>query len=414
MLDRYKQVCVIIGASHAGVYAAFALRKEGWEGKIILIDRDPNLPYHRPPLSKKFLVNGGEIEKFALKPLNSYHKAEIQLELGKNVQSVNGQEKHILLGDGNKLSYDKLILATGADAFVPPIPGLEVGKQIFTLRSAEDVKEILNGLAHCRQKQIAVVGGGFIGLEIAASLSQMGAQVCLIERELRLLSRVSCPEISDWFENFHAEKGVSIELGKELKHVKRSGDTFVLECKDGTEFSAEMIVVGVGVKVNLTLAKSAGLDTANGISVNGFMQTSIQDIYAIGDCSWHKNEAYGDMMRLESVQNAVEQAKIAASHICGNDKKLSNIPWFWSDQFDAKLQMVGLTTAYDKLCVRKESNSNSLSVWYFKGEKLIAVHAINHPKAYVLGTKFIKDGSILDQNKLQNPQIDLKPDLILA
>lgn len=414
MQENKKAACLIIGASHAGVNAAFALRKEGWEGEILLLDQEPHLPYHRPPLSKKYMTEEAGIEKYALKPRSSYEKSDIQLRMGKKATQIKPDQKQVILEDGKKLRYDKLILATGGKPFVPPISGLKETANVFTLRKAQDVQQILDALSKTNKQRVAIIGGGFIGLEIAASLSKMGAKVSLLEREKRLLSRVTSEAISNWFQHIHQNHGVEVLLGKELGEVKADANALELSCSDGTKLGADLVVVGVGIRPDTRLAEEAGLEVGNGIHTNAFMQTSEKDIYAIGDCTWHKNVAYETKMRLESVQNAVEQGKVAAAHIAGKERPLNNIPWFWSDQYDAKLQMVGLPDGYDDLIVRKEKSPDSISVWFFKGEKPIAVHAINHPKAYILGMRFVKQGDPLDKAKLQNPDEELKPDKLLA
>ncbi len=356
--------CVIIGASHAGVNAAFALRKEGWQGEIQLLDQDPHLPYHRPPLSKKYLTDEAGIEKYSLKPWKSYEKEQIQLGLGKQIVRINRAAQQVLVEDGEVYLYDKLMIDTGGKAIVPPIKGLE-GEGVFTLRHAQDAVAIKDNLLLTDSKEVAIIGGGFIGLELAASLTQLGAQVTLIEREDRVLSRVTTPEISDWFQRLHTDRGVNLLTAMELQAVTRIESGFRLVGFAGEIGKAEMIVVGVGIKANQAIAQAAGLQVGNGVEVNAFMQSSDPNIYAIGDCSWHVNQAYAHRMRLESVQNAVEQAKVAAAHICGKDNPLHNIPWFWSDQFDAKLQMVGLTEGADQVCVRTEIEKEALSAWYF-------------------------------------------------
>lgn len=413
-MNHILSTCVIIGASHAGVQAAFSLRKEGWEGEILLFDQDPNLPYHRPPLSKKYLTEELAIEKNALKPLKSYEKEQIQLFLGKRVVRLDPAQKQIYLSDGTKFSYDKLILAVGGVPYIPPIPGLQAARHVFTLRHAQDADQILQQVAQSDPLSVLVIGGGFIGLEIAASLIHMNHAVTVVERASRILSRVTAPEISAWLHELHTARGVTIARQKEIKQVKKLADQYLLEADDGESFIADIIIIGVGIRISQTLAKQAGLAVSNGIEVNAHLQTSDPDIYAIGDCSWHPNAAYGTYMRLESVPNAVDQAKCAAAHICGKQAVFQAIPWFWSDQFDAKLQMVGLSDAATHIHVRREKHSAAISVWFFQNKHLIAVHAINHPRAYVLGTKLIKTQALIDPRKLIDPEVELTPTNLIA
>lgn len=402
-----NQTCIIIGASHAGVNCAFSLRKEGWEGKIVLFDADPNLPYHRPPLSKAFLVEDKAIEEYALKSEESYRKSNIDLRLGVKIDKID-QPKQQVEFQGKSLFYDKLVIATGAQAFLPPIDGLEKVPNVFPLRNMKDAQNIRQALDHTKQKRVVVIGGGYIGLEIAASLRKLGASVSLIEREQRLLSRVAVPELSHFFQQLHETHGVKIYTAKQVSKIDEKGNIIVLQCADGTQFEADIIVVGVGIRLNLTLVQNTRIDIKNGIVVDESCCTSDQNLYAIGDCSYHYNIHYDRHLRLESVQNAVDQAKVAAASICGKNATYDRIPWFWSDQYNVKWQMVGLSEGFTEMLVREEDNGKK-SFWYFKGEELLAVDAINSPKAYILGMKFIKQRKIICKRSLINPLIGLKP-----
>ena len=402
-----EQICVVIGASHAGIHLAFALRNEGWLGRIILYDTDPELPYHRPPLSKAYLTSDGGIEKFLLKPAESYEKERIELQLGKTVVSINRSERHICLKDDTIQSYDKLVFATGARPFIPPIQGIENAKNIFPLRTAQDVNDIRHFLQSSSKKQVVIIGGGYIGLEIAASLKKLDAQVTILEREERILARVTAPEMSAFFQNLHTQNGVNVFTNKNVASIEVVDGLNKVHCTEGSVFEAEMIIVGVGIKVNLELAQAIGLTIENGIKVDETARTSDEHIFAIGDCTAHFNPHYGRFIRLESVQNAVDQAKVAAAAICGKSPIYNTIPWFWSDQYDIKLQIVGLSTGYDYALLRKEEEKK-FSVWYFQGDELLAVDAINNAKAYVLGTKFIKDRVKINKESLLDVNIPLK------
>jgi len=410
-----NKICVVIGASHAGVNFAFALRREGWEGEIILYDADPILPYHRPPLSKAYLTSDDGIEKNLLKSAESYEKEGITLKLGVKVSSINRRKKHIVLNDGTEQSYDKLVLATGARPIMPPIPGLMSSNKIFPLRTAADVANIRTCLAESENKRVVVIGGGYIGLETAASLIKLGASVTVLEREERILARVTAPEMSAFFQNLHAENGVDIFTQKNVIAIETNNEEKLVKCDDGVSYTANIIIVGVGIHVNTEMAASAGLTIENGIKVDETAKTVDDDIYAIGDCTFHYNPHYDRFVRLESVQNAVDQAKVAAFAICGNETRYDTIPWFWSDQFDVKLQMVGLSQGYDQVILRKEAdNEKCFSVWYFKVDHLLAVDAVNNAKAYVYGTKFIKSGDKIDKAKLEDPEVEFNPINLLA
>ncbi|WP_109831882.1 NAD(P)/FAD-dependent oxidoreductase [Reichenbachiella versicolor] len=408
------QTCVIIGASHAGVNFAFALRKEGWEGDIIIYDVDPVLPYHRPPLSKAYLTSDDGIEKNLLKSAESYEKESITLKLGSWVESIDREAKKVSLKDGEKQHYDKLVIATGARPIIPPIEGLADAQNVYPLRTAADVTNIRQAINEGAQKAV-IIGAGYIGLEIAASMKKLGADVTVIEREDRVLARVTSPEMSSFFETLHADNGVKIEVGKTVNKIKAGDSGNLVITNDDKEYKADVIVVGVGIKVNTELAKEAGIEIDNGIKVDSSARTSDPHIYAIGDCTYHHNPHYNRYVRLESVQNAVDQAKIAAASICGKEVKYDAIPWFWSDQFDVKLQMVGLAEGYDEILIREENTEGyKFSTWYFKGDELLAVDAVNNAKAYVVGTKFIKDQKVIDKTKLVDSSIDFKPANLLA
>ena len=409
-----SQVCVVIGASHAGVNFAFNLRREGWEGDIILYDVDTEFPYHRPPLSKAYLNSEQGTGQSLLFPKENYATDNITLKLGISVVSINRANKSILLSDGSVQSYDKLVIATGARPFIPPIKGIDSATNIFPMRTAEDAVNIRKTFNKSIKKRVVVIGGGYIGLETAASLKKLGANVVVLEREERILARVTAPVMSNFFAQLHNKKGVKVLTGKNVVAIEQQNDCNMVVCDDDTHFEADLIVVGVGIKVNTELAQGAGLDIENGIKVNEAARTNDENIYAIGDCTYHYNPHYDCFLRLESVQNAVDQGKVAAAAICGQSVSYDAIPWFWSDQFDVKLQMVGISKGYDDIVVRNEDAENSFSAWYFKDEKLLAVDAVNFAKAYVLGTRFIKSGQKLDKSKLKDITIPFKPDSFLA
>jgi len=402
-----NKTCVIIGASHAGVNFAFALRKEGWVGKIILFDKDETIPYHRPPLSKKYLELEDSNQNNLLKPLESYEKDNITLSLGKEVSKIDKENKFIALSDGTSQNYDVLVLATGARAFVPPIPGIKEAKNIFTLRNANDVAGIREAFHASKDKKVVVIGGGYIGLETAASLKKLGADVTVLEREERILARVTTPELSNFFTNLHQSNCVDIQVNKGVTEIKTKNGQNTVLCVDGTSYDADIIIVGVGIRVNTELASEAGVKINNGIEVDTATKTSEESIYAIGDCTYHYNTIYDTQVRLESVQNAVDQAKVAAANICGKETEYNTLPWFWSDQYDIKLQIVGLSQGFDNSVVRTESYKK-FSIWYFKGERLLAVDSINNGKSYVLGTKFIKAQAMIDKEVLADPTSNLK------
>ena len=404
-----NKICVVIGASHAGVNFAFALRKEGWEGDIILFDRDPEFPYHRPPLSKAYLTSEEGTQQDLLFPKQNYETDKITLKLGKTISSINRKEKSITVSDGLVQKYDKLVLTTGARPFIPPIKGLNSAKNVFAMRTAEDALNIRKSLNKDRNK-VVIIGGGYIGLETAASLSKLNASVTVLEREERVLSRVTAPEMSTYFKELHHKHGVSVLSNKNVTSVDFNNGINEVQCDDNSSYKADIIIVGVGIKVNTELAEEAGLEIENGIKVDANCKTNDPNIYALGDCTFHFNPHYKKYIRLESVQNAVDQAKIAAKSICGEAVAYDSIPWFWSDQYDVKLQMVGLSQGYNQTIKRIETDrDNCQSVWYFKDDELLAVDAINNAKAYMLGTRFIQKNQKIDKLKLSDVSIAITP-----
>jgi len=404
-----NKTCVVIGASHAGVNFAFALRKEGWGGVIILFDSTSELPYHRPPLSKAYLTNETEAALDTLFPKQNYDTDNITLKLGEQVTGINREEKHINLANGTVEHYDKLVIATGARPFMPPIKGLDNAENCFPMRTAKDTENIRKALGKTKQK-VVIIGGGYIGLETAASLKKLGAEVTVLERETRVLSRVTAPEMSRFFTDLHHKHNVSVLSNKNVIEIKTANNINTIICDDNTSYDADCIVVGVGIQVNTELAKEAGLIIENGVKVNAEARTNDEDIYAIGDCTFHFNPHYKRYLRLESVQNAVDQAKIAAKSICGESVTYDTIPWFWSDQYDVKLQMVGLSEGYTETITRVEPDRDQCqSIWYFKNDELLAVDAVNNAKAYMLGTRFIKNNQLINKSKLADVSIPIKP-----
>ena len=408
-------VCVVIGASHGGVNFAFSLRKEGWQGRILLFDSDTTLPYHRPPLSKAYLSQDDSGELNLLKSADSYEKQKIELHFGQTITAINRQSKTLSLSNGEQQAYDVLLMATGARALIPPIEGLAEAKHAYPLRTAADVSHIRHAIQSCELKRVVIIGGGYIGLETAASLRKLGAQVTVLEREERILARVTAPYMSAYFQDLHQQQGVKVLTQKNVLSIFTEMQLNMVVCTDGREYAADLIVIGVGIRINHELAQDAALDIDNGIVVNEQAQTSDPSIYAIGDCANHFNPHYQRRIRLESVQNAVDQAKVAAAAICGKSPEYDTIPWFWSDQYDIKLQMVGLSQGYNDVLVRHEpGESAKFSVWYFQDQHLLALDAVNCAKAYVLATKCIKNQQVINKTNLLDTQQSLSAEMLLA
>ena len=401
-----SQRVIIIGASHAAAQTSVSLRQAGWTGDITVIGDEAVLPYHRPPLSKDFLSGQKAIEDILIRPAESYAAAEIVMKLGSRVGAINRVDKTVRTDDGETLSYDKLVLTTGARIRRLPVPGEDLDN-VFYLRDTADVLAIKQKAETA--KTAIIIGGGYIGLETAASLRKQGLDVTVLEAMPRILQRVTAPELSTFYKRVHTEEGVKILENVIAAEIQDSNDGLnVLTSCDQT-LSADMVIIGIGVIPNVELAEVAGLTIGNGIEVNEFCQTSDPDIYAAGDVTWHYNIIYDKHIRLESVPNATEQGKVVASHIAGKPKPYNSLPWFWSDQFDLKLQIAGLSTGYDEVVVRGDiETGRSFAAYYFSKGHFIAVDAVNAPRDFMFGKMSLTKGVNLDPTLLSNLEINLK------
>ncbi len=405
-----SKICIIIGASHGGSQAALSLRQMGWEGKIILIGAEKDLPYHRPPLSKDYLAGRKNFEQILLRPQAAYEKADIDLRLGVTVTAIDRAHKTVMTAHGEKISYDNLVLATGACVRALPVPGAEL-ENVFYLRNAEDARAIQGQIRQGRRA--VIIGGGYIGLEMAASLRGSGMAVTVLEAMDRILQRVTAPEVSRFFKRIHEEEGVEISETVTASAIEQNSNDLSVLTEKGARYPADMVIIGIGVLPALDLAKGAGLALEDGIVVNEYCQSSDPDIYAVGDVTWHKSALYGRFMRLESVPNATEQAKIFAAHLTGKPKPYSALPWFWSDQYDLKLQIAGLSHGYDNLVIRGDiETSRKFAAFYFLENRLLAVDAVNDPQSFMMTKTVLSQGKNLDRQKIAVPDSDLKQAII--
>lgn len=397
---------VIIGASHAAAQTCVSLRQGGWDGAITVIGDEPVLPYHRPPLSKDFLSGQKSLNDILIRPQEAYESANIEMKLGVTVQAIQRADKTILTDSGEKIAYDKLVLATGARVRRLPIEGENLNG-VFYLRDSKDVlgiKEKVEG-----SKSAIIIGGGYIGLETAASLRKKGLNVTVLEAMPRVLQRVTAPELSRFYRRIHTEEGVDILENVMASRISSTKDGLCVSTTCARELESDMVIIGIGVVPNVELASAAGLQTGNGIEVNAYCQTTDPDIYAVGDVTWHYNPIYDRHIRLESVPNATEQGKVAALHINGTNKPYSSLPWFWSDQYDLKLQIAGLSTGYDEVIIRGDiETGRSFAAFYFENRQFIAVDAINAPRDFMFGKMSLTKGVNLDKAKLQDLDIALK------
>ena len=395
----------IAGAGHAAGQVVATLRQKKFDGKILLIGEEPWLPYQRPPLSKKFLAGELPAERLHFKPENFYDDPGIAVRLDTRIAAVDCGGKSLRTADGETLAYDKLVFATGARPRLLNLPGVDLDG-IHYLRTIDDVTGIRSQLT--KGARLAIVGAGYIGLEVAAVASQLGADVTVIEMEDRVMSRVVSPQISEFYQREHSSHGVTLMLSTGISGFSGDGKVAAVNLTNGDQVATDLVVIGIGVVPNTELASDAGLDVDNGIVVDDHCQTSDSDIFAVGDCTQHPNDILGYRLRLESVHNALEQAKTAASNICGDDSRYADVPWFWSDQYDLKLQIAGLSQGYDQTIVRGDPDSRTFSCLYLRDGQLIAVDAVNSPKDFMQSKALIAAHAVIDPDLLADPENELK------
>lgn len=397
---------VIIGAGHAGGTAAALLRQYGHAGAITLVGSEPIPPYQRPPLSKAWLKGEADADSLALKPLEFYAEHNIDFRPNISALAINRGAKTVSLSDGTELGYDALILATGARAIKLPVEGADL-QGILELRTAADAEALKAVLGP--GKTIAIVGGGYIGLEAAASSRALGAEAVVLEREPRLLARVACEELSTFFQKYHEAHGVKFELGAGVVGFEgKDGKVTGVKLADGRVIPCDIALVGVGVHPNDELAKEAGLDTARGVVVDLEARTSDPSIFAIGDVAHRPMPIYDRMFRMESVPNALEQAKQAACAITGRPAPAGEVPWQWSDQYDLKLQIAGYAFDVDRILLRGDPASGKFAVFHLKGDKVQSVEAINSPPEFMMGRQLIGNRKSVNIDKLADPTVSMK------
>ena len=399
------ETIAIVGAGHAAGQAIATLRQKKFDGRIVLIGDEPYLPYQRPPLSKKYLAGELAAERLYVKPAAFYDDAQIELRLNTRVSNIDRSARRLTTIDDGEFAYDKLILALGSRVRKLQVEGSEL-EGIHYLRGIADVDAIRT--AASTGKRVVIVGAGYIGLEVAAVCRQRGLDVTVIEMADRVMSRVVSPQVSDFYQETHASHGVKLLLSTGLSSFHGDGKVRSVITSDGQTLAADFVVIGVGILPNVELAESAGLEVDDGIVVDDQCQTSDADIYAVGDCTSHPNAIYDTQLRLESVHNALEQAKTAASNICGVETHYSQVPWFWSDQYDLKLQIAGLSQGYDRAILRGDPESASFSCLYLKDGILIAVDAINAPKDFLQSKVLIAERARIEPKRLANADVALK------
>lgn len=385
---------VIIGAGQAGVQTAESLRAGGFTGPITMLGDEPYGPYHRPPLSKAWLAGEMDAVQLVMRAPEMLARKNITLRTDTTVVAIDRAAKHVRLADGSTLPYVGLVLATGSTPRALPLPGAQA-QGVLALRSRDDASAIAERLALCQERQlpVVVIGGGFIGLEVAATARKKGLAVTVLEAAPRLLGRVLAPVLSDWYAELHRSHGVQLQLGAQITALEADaqGQVSGVRMADGSLVPAGLVVVGIGVVANEQLAVAAGLECERGIVVDACSRTSDPAIVAAGDCAVRRLPN-GNLLRLESVQNATEQAKSAAAALLGQERPFTATPWFWSDQYDKKLQMAGLSTGADRWSVRGDLSSGSFSVYHFQGERLLAVDSVNASKDHLQARKLLDAG----------------------
>lgn len=397
---------VIVGAGHAGGTAAALLRQYGHTGPIHLLGEEPVAPYQRPPLSKAWLKGEADADSLALRPLEFYGEHDIEFRPGVRVNALHRSGKVVALEGGGDLAYDFLILAMGARAIPLAAPGADLDDVLF-LRTAADAEQLKSRLGP--GVRVAVIGAGYIGLEVAASSRALGAEVVVFERESRLLARVACPPLSDFFQRYHERHGVAFELGAQVIAIDgEAGRMSGVTLADGRTVACDVVVVGIGAQPNDDLAAEAGLETRRGVVVDLDARTGDPSVFAIGDVSLRPMPIYDRMFRMESVPNALEQAKQAASAITGRPRPAGECPWQWSDQYDLKLQIAGYAFDADETLLRGNPDTGRFAVFHLKGDLVQSVEAINAPPEFMMGKQLILSRRPVSKTKLADPLVSMK------
>ena len=398
---------VIIGAGQAGGQAAVSLRQMGYAGEIVLVGDELAPPYQRPPLSKAYLKGKLDRERLFLKPYQFYADNKITLETGKRASKIDRAAKTVQFEDGSELSYTKLIISTGSRPRPLPVPGADL-ENVLDLRTLEDVNMLKPHMKEAHR--IVIVGAGYIGLEAAAVARELGLDVTVLEMAPRVLARVTSPTMSAFYQLLHENHGVKVRTSARLMELKGDKHGKVTDALLGNDelVPADLVLVGIGILPNEELASDAGIACKNGILVDRDARTNDPDVYAIGDCAHRPLVHYGREGRLESVHNAIEQGKIAAAHICEKPRPMEDVPWFWSDQYDVKLQIAGLSQDADQAVTRGDPTTGSFAVFYFQGDTLIAVDAANAPPEFLTAKRLIAQGATVSKEEIADTSVSMK------
>jgi 3-phenylpropionate/trans-cinnamate dioxygenase ferredoxin reductase subunit len=396
---------VIVGAGQAGAQAVDTLRREGFVGRLVLIGDEPQLPYQRPPLSKKYLAGELAADRLPFRHQSFYDEHRVELKLGVRAVGLDPQQHQVALEGGENVAYDRLLLCLGAESRQLTCPGVDLSG-VHYLRGIADAEGIRAGIKP--GARVVIIGGGYIGLETAATCRKLGCEVTVLEMADRVMNRVAAESVSEFFCAQHRAHGVNIICSTQVVALQGHGKVERVLCADGNTHEADLLVVGVGSIAATRLAREAGLACDNGILVDEFCRTSDASIYAAGDCTNHLSRHFDRRVRLESVDNAFEQAKTAALNLLDRNVAHDRVPWFWSDQFEHKLLIIGLSQGHDLEILRGDPATRSYSVCYLKNRELLALEAVNHSKDYMAARKVIADRLRLNPEKVADPSIALK------
>ena len=390
---------LVVGGGHAGANTAFALRKDGFEGEITIISDESYLPYHRPPLSKDFLKQNIAIEKLSFKSADFYKEQKINITLNTRIDAIDLESNLVKTKDAS-FEFNYLVFATGASPRILQMENAD-SKNLFYLRQISDVLSLHKQITAA--KEIILIGGGYIGLEVASAMIELGLKVTILEAEERILKRVTSPEVSKFYNDFHSNKGVEVICNAKVNNLNAENQMIhSVSLESGESLAADIVLVGIGAIPNTQLADSMGIECSNGIRTDQYCRTSIPNILAVGDCASSFNALFNQEFRLESVPNALAQSKVASSSIIGNELFNNELPWFWSDQYDLKLQMAGLSSGYDECHIIGDINSAEFIACYGKDGHLIAVDSVNQSKQFMLFKKALGNGFQLEMNLIKD------------
>ena len=390
---------LVVGGGHAGANTAFALRKDGFEGEITIISDESYLPYHRPPLSKDFLKQNIAIEKLSFKSADFYKEQKININLNTRIDAIDPESNLVKTKDAS-FEFNYLVFATGASPRKLQMENAD-SKNLFYLRQISDVLSLHKQITAA--KEIILIGGGYIGLEVASAMIELGLKVTILEAEERILKRVTSPEVSKFYNDFHSNKGVEVICNAKVNNLNAENQMIhSVSLESGESLAADIVLVGIGAIPNTQLADSIGIECSNGIRTDQYCRTSIPNILAVGDCASSFNALFNQEFRLESVPNALAQSKVASSSIIGNELFNNELPWFWSDQYDLKLQMAGLSSGYDECHIIGDINSAEFIACYGKDGHLIAVDSVNQSKQFMLFKKALGNGFQLEMNLIKD------------